>query len=256
EEEQQLPPLLLQDDVEEEQQLPQPVLEDIEEEQTIIPRLNSSMSADLDVEPEMQASPLRGEGEAVLAAMEKYDRKGVSSPGVKARSSSVSKVLVILLAVLFLAAGCMAALIGLFRWHLPGASGAASDSSSSSVSEMVNPAGQPLNATVCPGTPTPPTPVINGGIGLTGSPTSGCSSFRIATASSLCLIFPSNPGVLHRYILNVSNVTVDGKPYHLVLGIAEYTGSASYKDGDHVTVGIGEGSTGENFSWYYRSGEV
>ena len=81
-------------------------------------------------------------------------------------------------------------------------------------------------------------------------------SYPIATATSLCPISPYNPGTFHRYILNVSNVTVDSKAYHLVLSIAEYSGSTSYNDGVHVTVGLGEGSTGGNFSWLYRSGNV
>ncbi len=254
-----------ENDGEDEEQLAQLALEDDgEEKQTENPGLNSSMLGDLDVEPEIQASPsapspLRGEGaegEAALVATGKDDGKGVSAPGVKTRSGSVPKALLILITVLIITAGCAAALIRLFQWHLPGTRGAAGDSSSSSVSEIVNTAGPPLNATVCPSTSTYATPVTSGGIGLTRSATSGCSSFIAATASSLCLIFPSNPGTLPRYILNVSNVMVDSKPYHLVLGIAAYTGSASYNDGEHVTVGIGDGPTGGNFSWLYRSGNV
>jgi hypothetical protein len=144
----------------------------------------------------------------------------------------------------------------LFRWHLAGTNGSANTPSSSSVGEAVNAAGSPLNGSVCASSSTNATPGTSGGIDLTLPTTTGCSTFIAATATSLCLIFPSNPDASHEYILNVTNVTVDDKSYHLVLGITGYTGSASYNDGDRVTVGIGEGSTGKNFSWLYRSGNI
>jgi hypothetical protein len=72
----------------------------------------------------------------------------------------------------------------------------------------------------------------------------------------MCLIFPYNSNALHRYILDVSNVTLDSKAYHMVLSLAQYAGATTYNDTVHITVGIGEGSTGRDFSWMYHSGNV
>jgi hypothetical protein len=72
----------------------------------------------------------------------------------------------------------------------------------------------------------------------------------------LCLIFSNNADASHKYIFDVSNAAIDSKSYHLVLGVAEYTGPATYNDAKHVSVGLSEGSTGRNFSWLYRSGNV
>jgi len=259
EEEELLPQLVLENDVEEEQTAHLALETDVEEEQTDNPESSSLAPDDLYVEPEIPANQfldeqtqldqMRSEKLAVLSP-------SVSIPRVKTRSRFVPKMLIILLTVLIIAAGCMAALIGLFRWHLPGTSGAANAISSSSVSEIVNTAGPLLNASVCASSSTHATPGTGDGTGLTLSTASGCSSFNNATATSLCLIAPYNPGTFHRYILNVSNVAVDNKAYHLVLSITEYSGPTNYNHGDHIMVGIGEGSTGGNFSWLYRSGNV
>ncbi len=288
EEEKQTPPHAVEDEIEVETQTPPLLLaDDVEEERTDIPGLNSATSADLDAEPEGTAgdhkgpphhstppSPLQqgiaaekmeSPANQVLDEQPQLDQtpsgklavlsSHVSGPGVKTRSS-VPKVLLFLIAAFIIVSGCAAALIGLFQWHLPGTSGAASALSSSSISETINTAEPPLSASVCASSSTHATPGTSGGIGLTLSTPSGCSSFNITTATSLCLIYPYNPGALHKYILNVSNVTVDSKAYHLVLSIVEYSGSTSYNDGDHITIGVGEGSTGINFSWLYRSGNV
>jgi hypothetical protein len=72
----------------------------------------------------------------------------------------------------------------------------------------------------------------------------------------MCLIFPYNSNAFHRYILDVSNVTLDSKTYHVVLSLAQYAGAITYNDVVHITVGISEGSTGRDFSWMYHSGNV
>jgi len=72
----------------------------------------------------------------------------------------------------------------------------------------------------------------------------------------LCLIFSNNADASHKYIFDISNAAIDSKSYHLVLGVAEYTGPATYNDAKHISVGMSEGSTGRNFSWLYRSGNV
>jgi len=42
----------------------------------------------------------------------------------------------------------------------------------------------------------------------------------------------------------------------MVLGVEEYTGPSTYNDARHVSIGLSDGSTGQNFSWLYRSGNV
>ena len=75
-------------------------------------------------------------------------------------------------------------------------------------------------------------------------------------ADSSCLIFPNASGASRKYIFDVSSASIDSKSYHLVLGIVDYTGSNTYNDASHVSVGLSEGSTGRNFSWLYHSGSV
>jgi zinc-ribbon domain len=235
---------------------------DAEEEQHTSPdNLGStgSLPRDLDPEPGKSANQSldeHSEYDQMLSEKLEALSPRVSARGAKPRSISIPKLLLIFLTVLIVAAGGAAALIGLFQGNLPGTRGAANALSSSSDSEIVNTAGPSLNASICASSSTPSTPGTSGGISLTLSTTSGCSSFNSAIATSLCLIFPYNPGAFHRYILDVSNVTIDSKAYHLVLSLAQYTGSTTYNDAVHITVGIGEGSTGRNFSWLYHSGNV
>jgi hypothetical protein len=270
EEEEQQPRLTFESE-DDEELLPLLAFEDDVEERTENPGSSSSTPGDLNAEEELPVDGAQSKGTAgdhegpTLPALPPSPlREGslagktesVSAPGAKTRSSSVPKTLLILLAIFIIAAGCVAALVGLLRGRLPGTGEATNAQSSPSVSKIVNDSGQALNATVCASPSTTGSPGTSNGIGLTLSTPSGCSSFATATATSLCLIFPYNAGASHRYVLNVTNVTIDSKAYHLVLGIAAYTGSASYSDVEHVSVGIGDGSTGENFSWLYRSGSV
>ena len=275
EEEEPIPQLAPANDGEEEKQIPQPASEnDVEvEEQTpqLIPE-NDGEEEQLDNLGSTSKTPRHLEAETELPANQFLDARSqldqtpsgklealsprISTQGAKSRSRSIPKLLLILLTFLIVAAGVAAALIGLFDGNLPGTRGAANALSSSSDSEIVNTAGPSLNASICASSSTPSTPGTIGGISLTLSTTSGCSSFNSAIATSLCLIFPYNPGAFHRYILDVSNVTVDSKAYHLVLSLAQYTGATTYNDAVHITVGIGEGSTGRDFSWMYHSGNV
>jgi hypothetical protein len=251
----------LENDEEEEQQPPHHTSESDEEEEKQLLHENlestSSLPRDPEPEPEKSASQLLDENpqhdRTPSGTLEARSPRG-SAP--RRRLRSVPMWLLILLTGLIVAAGGAVALFGLFPEYLPGMGRASNALSSSSVSETVRTAGPSLNTYVCASSPARSTPGTSGGIGLTLSTGSGCSSFSAAAATSSCLIFPYNFGAFHRYILDISNATVDSKAYHLVLSIAEYTGPATYDDAVHVTVGIGEGSIGSNFSWVYRSGNV
>ena len=56
--------------------------------------------------------------------------------------------------------------------------------------------------------------------------------------------------------MDVSNALIDSKPYHLVFSVVDYSRPTTYNNARHVTVGLSEGSTGRNFSWFYRSGSI
>jgi hypothetical protein len=168
----------------------------------------------------------------------------------------VSKCLLLFLAGLIVVAGVIAALVGLFHVNLPGTGGSSTKLSNSSINYIIKSTGSSLTASICVKSSTPTTSGTNGGTGFTLFASSGCSTVIAAPANALCLIFPENTGASHKYIFDVSDAAIDSEPYHLVLGVAEYTGSATYNDAKHISVGISEGSTGQNFSWLYLSGNV
>ncbi len=168
----------------------------------------------------------------------------------------VSKCLLFFLAGLIVVGGVVAALMGFFHVNLPGISEHSNAQSSSSNSDIVRSDRSSLTASICIKSSTPSASGTSGGTGFTLFASSGCSSIVAATANSLCLIFPIDAGTAHKYIFDVSNTTVDNKPYHLVLGVEEYTGPSTYNDARHISIGLSEGSTGQNFSWLYRSGNV
>ena len=261
--EEQVPQLVAENDIGndvEEEQVPRLAPDsDGEVEPTDNPGSISSTPRDLDPELETPANQLLDSDSQLDQSPP--EKVGVISPrvsaqGTKPRSRFILQLLLFLLAFLIVAAGVAAALIGLFQIKLPGTRGATNALSSASDSEFVNSAGPSLNANICANSSTPSTPGTSSGISLTLLTTSGCSSFNSDIATSLCLIFPYNPGAFHRYILDVSNVTVDSKAYHVVLSLAQYAGATTYDDAEHITVGIGEGSTGRDFSWMYYSGNV
>ncbi len=238
-----------------------PASENGEEEEQQTPHDNlgstSSLPRDLDGEPGKSESQFIAEHpQHNQTPSGKLEARRPTGPAPRQGLRSVPKLLLILLTVLIVVAGGATALIGLFHGHLPGTGVASNALLSSSFSETVRTAGPSLTASICASSSTPSPSGTNDGIGLTLSSASGCSSFIAATATSLCLVFPYNSGAFHRYIFDISNATVDSKAYHLVLSIAEYTGPATYNDAVHVTVGIGESSTGRNISWVYRSGNV
>ena len=262
EEEQPMPQHVSEHEMEEDEPVPQPAPEnDVEEreEQKVILWSTSSAPRDLDAEAELPPSQfLDAHAQIDQTPPEKVEALSplLSAQTMQPRSRSIPKLLLFLLAILIVIGGVAAALIGLFQGNLPGTGGAADSLSSSSESVRINTAGSSLNASICASSPAPSTPGTSSGISLIPTTTSGCSSFDSAIATSMCLIFPYNSNAFHRYILDVSNVTLDSKAYHMVLSLAQYAGATTYNDTVHITVGIGEGSTGRGFSWMYHSGNV
>jgi hypothetical protein len=262
EEEKPMPQPASEHEMEEDEPVPQPAPEnDVEEreEQKVILWSTSSAPRDLDAEAELPPSQfLDAHAQIDQTPSEKVEALSplLSAQTMQPRSRSLPKLLLFLLAILIVVGGVAAALIGLFQGNLPGTGGAADSQSSSSDSVRINTAGSLLNASICASSPAPSTPGTSSGISLIPTTTSGCSSFDSAIAISMCLIFPYNSNAFHRYILDVSNVTLDSKAYHMVLSLAQYAGATTYNDTVHITVGIGEGSTGRDFSWMYHSGNV
>jgi hypothetical protein len=229
------------------------------EERTVILGSTSSAPQDLDAEAELPASQfLDAHAQLDQTPSEKVEAISPLVPAqtMQPRSISIPKLLPFLLAILIVVGGVAAALVGLFQGILPGTGRAADSLSNTSDSVHINTAGPSLNASICASSSTPSTPGTSSGISLIPTTTSGCSSFDSAIATSMCLIFPYNSNAFHRYILDVSNVTLDSKAYHMVLSLAQYAGATTYNDVVNITVGIGEGSTGRDFSWMYHSGNV
>jgi hypothetical protein len=262
EEEEPMPQPALEHEVEEEEPVPLSApANDVEEreERTVILGSTSSAPQDLDAEAELPASQFL-DAHALLDQTPSEKVEALSQPvpaqTMPPRSISIPKLLLFLLAILIVVGGVAAALVGLFQGILPGTGRAANSLSNTSDSVHINTAGPSLNASICTSSPAPSTPGTSSGISLIPTTTSGCSSFDSAIATSMCLIFPYNSNAFHRYILDVSNVTLDSKAYHMVLSLAQYAGATTYNDVAHITVGIGEGSTGRDFSWMYHSGNV
>ena len=261
EEEQQLPQLILENDVADEEQTSYLALEndaeDEEQKQQDYLESTSSIPEDVDLGSEMPANQFLDEQpqygqtppvtQEVLSPHESAQRLG---------AHPVSKCFLFFLAGLIVAAGVVAALMGLVHVNLPGSGGSSNALSSSSVNKIIKTTGSSLTASICVKSSTSSTSGTGDGTGFTLFASSGCSSVIATAANSLCLIFPYNAGVSHKFIFDVSNAAIDNKSYHLILGVAEYIGPSIYNDAKHISVGLSEGSTGRNFSWLYRTGSV
>ena len=215
-----------------------------------------SMPGDTDSDQEILTNQLPDEQpQDTQTPMVTQETHGPYASAQKQETRPVSRCLLFFLVGLVVA-GVVVALIGLFHLNLPGIGGSSHTQSSSSSDEIIKTTGSSLTASVCIKSSTPSTSTTNVNTGFTLFASSGCSSMIAASANSLCLIFPYNAGAAHKYILDVSNAAIDSKPYHLILGVAEYTGPTTYKDVQHISTGISEGATGNSFSWLYRSGSV
>ncbi len=176
----------------------------------------------------------------------------VQKPGKR----PVSKCLLFSLTGMIVIVGVVVTLLGLFRQNLPVFGASSNVLSSSSNNEIIDPAGSSLTASVCMNTSTPSSSATNQGSSFTLSSSTGCSNVVASKADSSCLIFLYGGGNSHKYIVDISNAAFGNSSYHLVLGIVDYALPAMYSDGQHISVGLSEGSTGRNFSWFYRSGSV
>ena len=258
EEGQQAPYLASENDQEDEQQMPHLISENGEEEQQTQQDYlepTNSMPGELDLRPEMPANQVIDEKpqyDHVSSGTLEVQSPQASAPRRGARP--VSNCLLFFLAGIIVVAGVVVALMGLFHVNLPGTGGSSNALSSSSIYETIKTAGSSLTASIC--IKSSSTSGTSSGTGFTLFASSGCSSIVAATANSLCLIFSNNADASHKYIFEVSNAAIDSTSYHLVLGVAEYTGPDTYNDAKHISVGISEGSTGRNFTWLYHSGNV
>jgi hypothetical protein len=257
ENEEQIPNLTSEE--QQEQPSPYPTSEPENEEQTHQEYFEptSSMLGDTDSEPEIPANQMPDEQpQATQTAIDPQVTQSSNASAQKPKSKPVSRCLLFSLVGFIIIVGVVVALMGLFHLNIPGFGGSTNAQSSSPDNEIINPIGSSLTASICANTSTPSSSVANSGSTFTLSSSSGCSTVIASKANSSCLIFPNTTGASHKFIVDVSNATIDSNSYHLVLGIIDYTGPTTYTDGRHISVGFSEGSMGRNFSWLYRSGTV
>lgn len=252
----QIPSLLSENNVEEEEQTSN-VTSEYENEEQIDQEYvepTKSMPNDADSEPEILVNQVRvdrPQDAQTLMAIQEAQRSNTSAQ--KSGSRPVSRCLLFSLAGLIVFVGAVVVLMGLVRLNTLGFGGSSNAQSNSSDNVIINPNGSSLTASICVKTSTPST---NPGSTFVLISSSGCSTVTASKADSSCLIFPNASGASRKYIFDVSSASVESKSYHLVLGIVNYTGSTTYNDASHVSIGLSEGSTGRNFSWLYHSGSV
>jgi uncharacterized Zn finger protein (UPF0148 family) len=213
-----------------------------------------SMPNDADSEPEILAKQFPDEQpQNAQTPLVPLEAQRSNFTAQKSGSRPISKCLLFSLASLIVFVGVVVVLMGLVHLNTPGFGGSSNAQSNSSKNETINPNGSSLTASICVKTSTPST---NPGSTFVLISSSGCSTVTASKADSSCLIFPNASGASRKFIFDVSSASIDSKPYHLVLGIVNYTGSTTYNDASHVSIGLSEGSTGRNFSWLYHSGNV
>jgi len=213
-----------------------------------------SMPNDADSEPEIVTNQFRDEQpHNAQTPMAMLEAQQSNSPVQKSGSRPVSRCLLFSLTGLIVLVGLVVVLMGLLHLHTPGFGGSSNAKFNSSEDVIINPNGSSMTASICVKTSTPST---NPGSTFVLISSSGCSTMTASKADSSCLIFSIANGASRKYIFDVSSASIDSKSYHLVLGIVNYTGSTTYNDASHVSIGLSEGSTGRNFSWLYHSGSV
>ncbi len=259
EEEQQMHGLLPDHRAEEEEQASYPTSEHENEEQTYqgFHEPNNSIPGDTDFEPEVLADQFtveQSQHSQTPIVPQETQRSDISAQ--KPESRPVSRCLLFSLAGFLVIVGVVVVLSGLFHLHFQGSGESSNVQSSSPNNEIIDPNGSSLTASICIKTSTPSTSVTNQESTFVLISSSGCSTVMASKSTSTCLIFAIPTVISHKYIFDVSNASIDSKSYHLILGIVDYTGPTIYNDARHISIGLSNGSTGRNFSWFYRSGSV
>jgi hypothetical protein len=215
------------------------------------------MPGDIDSDPEILAKQFPDElPQSTQTPIASQETQRPYTSAQKSAARPVSRCLLFSLVGLIVVVGIIVVLMGLFHLNILGFGGKSNAQSSSSDNEIINPNGSSLTASICIKTSTPSTSVKNKGSTFTIISSTGCSTVTASKANSSCLIFPNTAGASRKYIIDVSNASIDSKVYHLVLGVVDYSGPTTYNDANHISIGLSEGSTGRNFSWLYRSGSV
>ncbi len=213
-----------------------------------------SMPNDADSEPEILAKQFPDEQpQYTRTPVAPLEAQRSNSSAQKSGSRPVSRCLLFSLAGLIVILGVVVVLMGLFHLNVLGFGESSNAQSISPDNVIINPNGSSITASICVKTSTPST---NQGSTFVLTSSSGCSTVTASKTDSSCLIFPNASGASRKYIFDVSSASIDSKSYHLVLGIVNYTGSTTYNDASHVSIGLSEGSTGRNFSWLYHSGSI
>ena len=217
----------------------------------------STMSEDTSSETEILSNQLLADQSlSTQNPKSLHEMQNPYTPAQKPGSQPVSKCLLFSLVSLIAIIGGVAALIGVFHQNLPVFGGSSSVLSSSSNNEITDPNGSSLTSSVCMNASTPSSNIANQGSNFTLASSTGCSNIMASRADSTCLIFPYGGTNSHKYIVDISNAAISNSPYHLVLSVVDYTVPTMYIDAKHISIGLSEGSTGRNFSWFYRSGSV
>lgn len=217
----------------------------------------STMPVDSSSEPEILSNHLPADQSLSSQAPESLDE--TQTPEVSAqkpRSQPASKCFLFSLVGCIALIGILAVLISLFHQNLPVFGNSSNVLSSSSNNEIIDPNGSSLTSSVCMNASTPSSTIANQGSNFSLTSSTGCSNIMASKADSTCLIFPNDAANSHKYIVDISNATISNSPYHVVLSVIDYTVPTMYIDAKHISIGLSEGSTGRNFSWFYHSGSV
>ena len=259
EQQQQTPDMPLENDTEAEERTSDATSEYENEEQTHKQDLEQTdvIPDDVSSEPEILTNHISQKQPQLT--QNPIAQQETQSPYVsvqKSKSRSGSRCLLFSLVALIILIGGLVVLMGMFHLNLPGFGGSSQAVSSSAYNEIINPSGSTLTASICVKTSTPSSSSSSQGSTFILTSSSGCSTVTASKTDTSCLIFPNPTGVSHQFIVDVSNALIDSKPYHLVFSVVDYSRPTTYNNARHVTVGLSEGSTGRNFSWFYRSGSI
>lgn len=217
----------------------------------------SSISADMSSEPEISSNQIPvDQSISTQTPKSLHETQNPHTSAQKSGTQPAARCLLLSLVGLLAIIGVVAALAGFFHQNLPAFGGNSKILSSSSNNGLIDPNGSSLTASVCMNASTPSSNGTNQGSNFTFASKTGCSNVVASNADSSCLIFPYGGANSHKYIVDVSNAAIGNSSYHLVLGVIDYTVPAMYSGAKQISIGLSEGSTDRNFSWFYRSGSI